>query len=60
MRDCFDLFQELTENNKELPLDKVKDDIEEAENDFHENTILTLYDNQANLDLEFFNEHEEF
>jgi len=59
MRDCFDLFLELT-GNEELPLEKIQEDIEEAENDFHENTRITLYDNQANLELEFFNEFEEF
>jgi len=59
MRNCFELFIELTEN-EELPLDKIQDDIEEVENDFHKNTTITLFDNQANFELEFFNEYEEF
>ena len=35
MRDCFEQFQELTENDKELQFEKLQDNIHEAEKDFH-------------------------
>ena len=60
MRDCFYLFHKLTENEEELALDKLREDIEEVENDFDQNRRITLFDNQANFEYDFFNEYEEF
>ena len=60
MRDCFYLFHKLTENDEELALDKLREDIEEVENDFDQNRRITLFDNQANFEYDFFNEYEEF
>ena len=60
MRNCLEQFQELIENDDQIPLVQLQDNIHEVENDFYENLRITLFDNQANLEYDFFNEYEEF
>ena len=58
MTECFYKFNKLVKDD-ELPLDKLQDDIQESENDFHKNQRITLFDTQANLEYDFFNEYKE-
>ena len=60
MSECFYKFNELVENDDQLPLDQLQDGIDEVENDFHDNLRITLFDTQANLEYEFFIDNEEF